>query len=116
MSFKLNDIAPDFTAETTQGKLNFYDWIGNGWAIMFSHPKNFTPVCTTELGSMAKLESEFKKRNCKVIGLSVDPVQNHKDWEKDIKDTTGQTVNFPLIGDSDLAIAKLYDMLPNTET
>jgi len=112
---RINDIAPDFTAETTQGKINFYDWIGNGWAIMFSHPKNFTPVCTTELGSMAKLEPEFKKRNCKIIGLSVDPVKNHTDWVKDIKDATGQTVNYPLIGDSDLAIAKLYDMLPSAE-
>src|SRR6185436_12694994 len=112
MSFRLNDIAPDFRAETTQGTINFYEWMGNGWAIMFSHPKDFTPVCTTELGSMAKLEPEFKKRNCKIIGLSVDPVESHKKWQKDIEETQGAIVNYPMIGDGDLSISKLYDLLP----
>ena len=115
MSFKLNDTAPDFSAETTEGRLNFYEWMGNGWAIMFSHPKDFTPVCTTELGSMAKLEPEFKKRNCKIIGLSVDPVSSHNEWKKDIEETQGAVVNYPMIGDSDLAISKLYGMLPSDE-
>src|SRR5258708_903805 len=115
MSFKLNDIAPNFTAETTQGTINFYDWMGNGWAIMFSHPKDFTPVCTTELGTMAKLEPEFAKRNCKIIGLSVDPVSSHVEWKKDIRETMGADVNYPMIGDSDLAVAKLYGMLPSDE-
>jgi alkyl hydroperoxide reductase subunit AhpC len=115
MSIRLNDIAPDFQAETTQGAIHFHDWIGNGWAILFSHPKDFTPVCTTELGYMAKLEPEFKQRNCKVIGLSVDPVESHLKWEKDIEETQGHAVNFPMIGDSTLAIAKLYDMLPSEE-
>jgi len=115
MSIRLNDIAPDFSAETTQGTINFHEWIGNGWAILFSHPKDFTPVCTTELGYMAKLEPEFKKRNCKIIGLSVDPVESHRKWQKDIEETQGAVVNYPMIGDPDLTIAKLYDMLPNEE-
>jgi alkyl hydroperoxide reductase subunit AhpC len=109
MSLRINDIAPDFTAETTQG---FHQWIGDGWAVLFSHPKNFTPVCTTELGTMAGLEGEFKKRNVKIIGISVDPVASHDKWQADIKTATGQTVNYPLIGDKDLKVAKLYDMLP----
>ena len=115
MTLRLGDIAPDFQAETTQGTIRFHDWIGNGWAILFSHPKDFTPVCTTELGYMAKLAPEFKKRNCQVIGLSVDPVAKHVEWEKDIEETQGYAVNYPMIGDTDLAIAKLYDMLPAEE-
>lgn len=113
--FRLNDTAPDFRAETTQGPINFYDWMGNGWAIMFSHPKDFTPVCTTELGSMAKLEKEFTKRNCKIIGLSVDPVSSHQEWKKDIEETQGAPVNYPMIGDTDMSVAKLYGMLPADE-
>jgi alkyl hydroperoxide reductase subunit AhpC len=116
MSLRINDEAPDFTANTTQGVINFHDWIGNGWAILFSHPKDFTPVCTTELGYMAKLEPEFTKRNCKIIGLSVDPVDNHTRWVKDIEETQGYAVNYPMIADSDLAVAKLYNMLPAEET
>jgi thioredoxin-dependent peroxiredoxin len=116
MSLRINDTAPDFTAQTTQGTLKFHEWIGDGWAILFSHPKDFTPVCTTELGYMAKLQPEFAKRNCKVIGLSVDPVDNHARWAKDIEETQGSAVNFPMIGDPDLAIAKLYNMLPASET
>jgi len=112
MSLRINDTAPDFTAETTQGTIHFHDWIGDGWAILFSHPKDFTPVCTTELGSMAGLMPDFAKRNCKVIGLSVDPVENHKKWAGDIEETMGHKVGFPMIGDTKLAIAKLYDMLP----
>ena len=115
MALRINDFAPDFQAKTTQGNINFHDWVGDGWAILFSHPKDFTPVCTTELGYMAKLEPEFKKRNCKVIGLSVDPVERHVEWEKDIEETQGCAVNYPMIGDTDLAIAKLYDMLPADE-
>src|SRR5688572_10789984 len=115
MSLRLGDTAPDFKAETTQGTIQFHDWIGNGWAVLFSHPKDFTPVCTTELGAMAKLETEFKKRNCKIIGLSVDPVDNHHKWQKDIEETQGHAVNFPMIGDPNLEIAKLYDMLPAEE-
>ncbi|MEO8766045.1 MAG: peroxiredoxin [Ginsengibacter sp.] len=115
MSLRLNDIAPDFQAETTQGTIHFHDWIGDGWAILFSHPKDFTPVCTTELGYMAKLAPEFKQRNCKVIGLSVDPVESHLKWEKDIEETGGYAVSYPMIGDPDLVIAKLYDMLPAEE-
>jgi len=115
MSIRLGDTAPNFQAETTQGTINFHDWIGNGWAILFSHPKDFTPVCTTELGYMAKLAPEFQKRNCKVIGLSVDPVESHLKWEKDIEETQGYAVNYPMIGDPTLAIAKLYDMLPAEE-
>ncbi len=115
MSLRINDEAPNFTAVTTQGTISFHDWIGNGWAILFSHPKDFTPVCTTELGYMAKLVPEFQKRNCKVIGLSVDPVESHTKWEHDIKETQGHAVNYPMIGDGDLAVAKLYDMLPASE-
>jgi alkyl hydroperoxide reductase subunit AhpC len=115
MSLRINDEAPNFTANTTQGKINFHEWIGDSWAILFSHPKDFTPVCTTELGYMAKLEPEFKKRNCKIIGLSVDPVENHTKWAKDIEETQGYAVNYPMIGDGDLAVAKLYNMLPADE-
>jgi len=115
MSIRLGDTAPDFQAETTQGTINFHDWIGNGWAILFSHPKDFTPVCTTELGYMARLAPEFEKRNAKVIGLSVDPVDRHAEWAKDIEETQGYRVNYPMIGDTDLKIAKLYDMLPADE-
>lgn len=116
MSLQINSEAPNFDAVTTQGPINFHEWIGNGWAILFSHPKDFTPVCTTELGYMARLEPDFKKRNCKVIGLSVDPVESHAEWAKDIHETQGYAVNFPMIGDRDLAVAKLYNMLPATET
>ncbi len=116
MSLRLNDTAPDFTAETTHGTINFHEWIGDGWAMLFSHPKDFTPVCTTELGTMAKMEPEFAKRNCKIIGLSVDPVESHLKWEKDIEETQNCTVTYPMIGDTDLAVAKLYDMLPADET
>jgi alkyl hydroperoxide reductase subunit AhpC len=112
MPLRINDEAPNFTAETTEGTIDFHDWIGDGWAILFSHPKDFTPVCTTELGYMAGLKSEFDKRNCKVIGLSVDGVSDHKAWSKDIEETQGHAVNYPLIGDPGLEIAKLYDMLP----
>jgi len=112
MSLRINDVAPDFTADTTKGKISFHDWIGNGWAILFSHPKDFTPVCTTELGYMAGLEPEFARRNTKIIGLSVDPVESHAKWEKDIEETQGHKVNYPMIGDPQLKVAKLYDMLP----
>jgi len=112
MSLRINSEAPNFTAETTQGVVKFHDWIGNGWAILFSHPKDFTPVCTTELGYMAGLKPQFDKRNCKIIGLSVDPVGNHAKWAKDIEETQGHAVNYPLIGDPELKVAKLYDMLP----
>jgi len=112
MSLRINDEAPNFTAETTQGTINFHDWIGNGWAILFSHPKDFTPVCTTELGYMARLAPEFAKRNTKIIGLSVDPVSSHLKWEGDIEETQGSKVTYPMIGDPELKIAKLYDMLP----
>src|SRR5215467_3827145 len=112
MSLRINDEAPNFSAETTQGPLNFHEWIGNGWAVLFSHPKDFTPVCTTELGYMAKLQPEFQKRNVKIIGLSVDPVTNHSKWAADIEETQGAKVNYPMIGDPQLKIAKLYGMLP----
>ncbi len=112
MSLRINDEVPDFTAETTEGTIRFHDWIGNGWAILFSHPKDFTPVCTTELGYMAGLKSEFDKRNCKIVGLSVDPVGNHEKWSKDIEETQGHAVNYPLIGDPELKVAKQFDMLP----
>ena len=112
MSLRINDEAPDFTAQTTEGEIRFHDWIGDGWVILFSHPKDFTPVCTTELGYMAGLKPEFDKRNAKVIGLSVDPVTNHKEWVRDIEETQGHAVNYPLIGDSKLEVAKLYNMLP----
>ena len=115
MSLRINDIAPDFEADTTQGKIKFHDWIGDKWAILFSHPKDFTPVCTTELGYMAKIEPEFTKRNAKLIGLSADPVARHADWAKDIEETQGSAVKYPMIGDSDLVIAKLYNMLPADE-
>ena len=113
MALRINQTAPDFTAETTHGSLSFHDWIGDGWAVLFSHPKNFTPVCTTELGTMAGLEGEFKKRNVKIIGISIDPVASHDKWKEDIKTATGFDVGYPLIGDKDLKIAKLYDMLPD---
>jgi alkyl hydroperoxide reductase subunit AhpC len=109
-------VAPDFSAETTEGKINFHEWIGNSWAILFSHPKDFTPVCTTELGYMARLKPEFDKRGCKIIGLSADPVSDHKGWAKDIQETQGHAPNYPIIGDADLTAAKLYDMLPASET
>src|SRR5712692_4243494 len=109
---RINDTAPDFTAETTQGTINFHTWIGDGWAILFSHPKDFTPVCTTELGYMAGLQPEFAKRNTKIIGLSVDPVSDHKKWAADIEETQGHKVNYPMIGDPQLKVAKLYGMLP----
>ena len=112
MSLRINAEAPNFTAETTQGAINFHDWIGTGWAILFSHPKDFTPVCTTELGYMAGLKPQFDKRGCKIIGLSVDPVGNHAKWAKDIEETQGHAVNYPLIGDPELKVAKAYDMLP----
>ena len=112
MSLRINDVAPDFTAETTQGPVNFHEWIGDGYAILFSHPKDFTPICTTELGYMARLKPEFDKRNCKIIGLSVDPIGSHAKWAVDIEETQGSAVTFPMIGDSELAIAKAYDMLP----
>jgi alkyl hydroperoxide reductase subunit AhpC len=114
MSIRIGDEAPDFTAETTEGTIRFHEWIGDKWAILFSHPKDFTPVCTTELGYMARLKPEFDKRNTKVIGLSIDPVDNHSKWAKDIEETQGTAVNYPMIGDADLNVAKLYDMIhPN---
>ena len=114
MGVHIGDEAPNFSAETTEGTINFHDWIGNGWAVLFSHPKDFTPVCTTELGSVAGLHSEFAKRNCKIIGLSVDSVDDHTAWSKDIEETQGHAVNYPLIGDTDLSVAKLFDMIhPN---
>ena len=114
MALHIGDEAPDFTAETTTGSINFHEWIGDGWAVLFSHPKDFTPVCTTELGYAAKLQPEFEKRNCKVIGLSVDSVEDHHAWSADIEETQGHAVNYPLIGDTNLEIAKRYDMLhPN---
>jgi alkyl hydroperoxide reductase subunit AhpC len=109
---RINDTAPNFTAETTQGKINFHEWIGDGWAVLFSHPKDFTPVCTTELGYMAGLQPEFAKRNTKIIGLSVDPVSSHSKWSADIEETQGHKVTYPMIGDPELKIAKLYGMLP----
>ncbi len=115
MSLRINDIAPDFTAATTQGSIDFHNWIGDSWAILFSHPKDFTPVCTTELGYMAKIEPEFTKRNTKLIGLSADPVERHGEWAKDIEETQGAAVKYPMIGVSDLAVAKLYNMLPADE-
>jgi len=115
MSLRINDTAPDFSAVTTQGPINFHEWIGDGYAILFSHPKDFTPVCTTELGTMAGLVPEFARRNTKVIGLSVDPVEKHSTWSADIEETQGHAVTFPLIGDTELKVAKLYDMLPAEE-
>jgi thioredoxin-dependent peroxiredoxin len=116
MALRLGDVAPDFSADTSEGKINFHEWIGNSFAILFSHPKDFTPVCTTELGYMAGLKPEFEKRNCKIIGLSADPVSDHKNWAKDILETQGHAPNYPIIGDADLTVAKLYDMLPASET
>jgi thioredoxin-dependent peroxiredoxin len=116
MALRIGEVAPDFSADTTEGKINFHEWIGNGFAILFSHPKDFTPVCTTELGYMARLKPEFDKRNCKIIGLSADPVTDHKGWAKDIQETQGHAPNYPIIGDADLTVAKLYDMLPASET
>jgi len=115
MSLRINDTAPNFNAKTTHGPIDFHGWIGDSWAILFSHPKDFTPVCTTELGYMAKIESEFAKRNTKIIGLSVDPVESHEKWAADIAETQGAQVKYPMIGDSDLAVAKLYNMLPADE-
>ncbi len=112
MSLRINDTAPDFEAETSQGKIKFHDWLGNSWGVLFSHPKDFTPVCTTELGYMAKLKPEFDKRNVKIIGLSVDPVTDHARWAADIKETQGTAPNYPIIGDSDFKVSKLYGMLP----
>ena len=112
MSLRIGDVAPDFEADTTEGRIKFHDWIGDSWAVIFSHPKDFTPVCTTELGYLAKLKPEFDKRNVKVIGLSVDPVTSHGRWADDIKETQGAAPNYPMIGDTDLAVSKLYGMLP----
>ncbi len=114
MTVRLGDVAPDFTAETTQGKISFHDWLGDSWGVLFSHPKDFTPVCTTELGYVARIKPEFDRRNVKVIGLSVDPVASHLTWERDIEETQGTAVNFPMIGDADKAVSDLYDMIhPN---
>jgi alkyl hydroperoxide reductase subunit AhpC len=115
MSLRINDVAPDFNAETTQGPIHFHEWIGDQWAVLFSHPKDFTPVCTTELGYMARIEPEFTKRNTKLIGLSVDPVDQHSKWAKDIEETQGAAVKYPMIGDPELKVAKLYNMLPAEE-
>jgi alkyl hydroperoxide reductase subunit AhpC len=112
MALRINDAVPDFTAETTQGTINFHKWIGDGWAILFSHPKDFTPVCTTELGYMAGLASEFKKRNCKILGISVDGVKDHEKWSKDIEASQGHAINYPLVGDPELKVVKAFDMLP----
>ena len=116
MTLRIGDEAPNFQADTTQGKIDFHQWIGSGYAVLFSHPKDFTPVCTTELGTMAKMKSEFDKRNTKIIGLSVDPVNDHERWAKDIEETQGTAPNYPIIGDGDLKISKLYDMLPAEAT
>ena len=114
MPLRIGDEAPDFMANTTEGEISFHDWVGDGWAILFSHPKDFTPVCTTELGYLAGLKGEFEKRNCKIMGLSIDPVEDHIEWMKDIEETQGNAVTYPLIGDNDLTVAKLYDMIhPN---
>jgi alkyl hydroperoxide reductase subunit AhpC len=112
MALQINDVAPDFEADTTEGRIRFHDWIGDSWAVLFSHPKDFTPVCTTELGYMAKLKPEFDKRNVKIVGLSIDPVDSHKRWSNDIKETQGTAPNYPMIGDTDLKVSKLYGMLP----
>ena len=112
MTLQINDTAPDFTADTTEGRIRFYDWIGDSWVVLFSHPKDFTPVCTTELGYMARIKPEFDKRNVKIIGLSVDPVDRHSKWADDIKETQGFAPNYPMIGDPDLSVSKLYGMLP----
>ena len=112
MSLRLNDVAPDFTADTTQGPISFHEWIGDGWAVFFSHPKDFTPVCTTELGAMANLQDQFAARGAKILALSVDPVESHSKWSKDIEDVGGSPVKYPIVGDPELKVAKLYDMLP----
>jgi alkyl hydroperoxide reductase subunit AhpC len=112
MNLKIGDVAPDFEAETTQGRMRFHDWIGNSWCVLFSHPKDFTPVCTTELGYMARIKPEFDARNTKIIGLSVDPVDRHGEWARDIEETQGHAPNYPMIGDTDLNVSKLYGMLP----
>ena len=112
MTLRINDTAPDFSADTTEGPINFHEWIGDGWALLFSHPKDFTPVCTTELGYLARLQPEFANRNCKVLGISVDGVSDHKKWSKDIEDSQGHAVNYPLVGDPELKVVKQYDMLP----
>ena len=116
MPLRIGDEAPNFTAETTEGTINFHDWIGSGWTVLFSHPKDFTPVCTTELGYMARIKHEFDRRNARIIGLSADPVDDHKKWSKDIEETQGAAVNYPMIGDPELKVAKLYDMLPAEAT
>jgi alkyl hydroperoxide reductase subunit AhpC len=116
MALRIGDTAPNFQAQTTEGQIDFHQWIGDKWAILFSHPKDFTPVCTTELGTMARMKGEFDKRNTRVIGLSADPVDDHKRWAKDIEETQGAAVNYPMIGDQDLTVAKLYDMLPAEAT
>ncbi|WP_185804730.1 peroxiredoxin [Pontivivens nitratireducens] len=116
MSLRINDTAPDFTADTTEGEVRFHDWIGDGYAVLFSHPKDFTPVCTTELGAMAGMIDEFEKRNTKVIGISVDPVEDHQRWKADIETVSGSSVSYPMIGDPDLKVAKAFDMLPAEET
>ena len=115
MTLRINSIAPNFTADTTAGEITFHDWLGDSWAVMFSHPKDFTPVCTTELGYMAGLAGEFAKRNCKILGISVDPVESHVAWKEDIKDVSGHNVDYPLIGDPELKVAKLFEMLPEDE-
>src|ERR687893_991182 len=112
MALTIGDTAPDFDAETTQGKLSFHEWLGDSWGVLFSHPKDFTPVCTTELGYMAKINPEFERRNVKVIGLSVDPMERHADWARDIEETQGHAPNYPIIADADFEVSKLYDMLP----
>jgi thioredoxin-dependent peroxiredoxin len=112
MALTIGDTAPDFHAQTTEGEIDFHDWLGDSWGVLFSHPKDFTPVCTTELGYMAKVKPEFDKRNTKIIGLSVDPTGKHEEWAKDIEETQGTAPNYPIIGDSDFNVAKLYDMLP----
>jgi alkyl hydroperoxide reductase subunit AhpC len=112
MTLRINDEAPDFTADTSEGTINFHEWIGDGWAMLFSHPKDFTPVCTTELGAVAGLKNEFDQRNCKIVGISVDGVSDHKAWSKDIEASQGNAINYPLIGDPELKVVKLYDMLP----
>jgi alkyl hydroperoxide reductase subunit AhpC len=116
VALRINDLAPNFTAQTTEGEINFHEWIGDSWAVLFSHPKDFTPVCTTELGYMAKLKPEFEKRNVKVIGLSIDPVEDHAAWAADIEETQGTAVNYPMIGDTDLNVAKLYNMFAADES
>lgn len=116
MSLRINDQAPNFQVETTQGKIDFHEWIGDGWAVLFSHPKDFTPVCTTELGYMASIQPEFEKRNTKIIGLSIDPLDDHQKWLKDVEEVSGSEINYPVIADTDLNVAKLYNMFPADET